>query len=146
MNVSMAYRPSLSGTADEAIRVLAGLRERELRFGTSLAGPHRDAVEVLRDGQTCRNTVSLGQARLIAVCVRLAQASWLADGLDEEPVILLDDATAELDGRNRGRFRSFYAERYGLYQTLEALPSGNGDPAEQKADNVVVLDDAGACP
>jgi recombinational DNA repair ATPase RecF len=56
LNVSVAYRPSLEGPAVNSVQTLAGLRERELRFGTSLTGPHRDAVEILRDGLPCRNT------------------------------------------------------------------------------------------
>lgn len=76
-------------------------RTRELRFGQTLVGPHRDDLGFLLNGHDLRSQASRGQQKNGALALRLAQAALVAARLDQKPLILLDDAFAELDCRRR---------------------------------------------
>lgn len=121
--VQVVYTPSMEGPPERLMSLFRMSRERDLAVGATLSGPHRDAVDLLRNRRTARTTASLGQARLLSIACRLAQARWFDRQFREPPLILLDDVTAELDRNNRDRFRSFYASGFGGFQTLEALPA-----------------------
>jgi DNA replication and repair protein RecF len=82
---------------------LKELRHRELKAGHSLAGPHRDDLRLLVNGIDLGVYGSRGQARTLALALRLAEARFLASSRHEEPVLLLDDAFSELDSRRRAQ-------------------------------------------
>jgi DNA replication and repair protein RecF len=70
---------------------------------TTLFGPHRDDMTILLEGRPARETASQGQARSLAIGLRLASAEILAEDKKRRPVLLLDDVFAELDGPRRKR-------------------------------------------
>lgn len=102
---SLAYAPSidLSGASDEedsarAYRsALARTDRRSRETGRTLVGPHLDEVTFLLDGIDLRPYASQGQHRTFALALRVAQALFLRDHLDESPVLLLDDVFGPLD-------------------------------------------------
>lgn len=91
-----------------------GLRERlltrqrrvanaEAQAQTTLFGPHRDDLLLMLDARPARETASQGQARSLAIALRLAAAEMIASVEGREPILLLDDVFAELDGPRRER-------------------------------------------
>ena len=46
---------------------------------------------------------SRGEARTLALTLRLAEASYLAAVREDEPIVLLDDVLSEMDGSRRRR-------------------------------------------
>ena len=111
--VSIAYRTSL-GAGREAgpegsdrefleaalLAALSARRDAELERGMCLVGPHRDDLELRLGDQPAKGFVSHGESWSFAVALRLAAYELLrADG--GEPVLLLDDVFAELDGAGR---------------------------------------------
>jgi DNA replication and repair protein RecF len=76
---------------------------REVNAGLSLVGPHRDDIQFRIDGILGGIYGSRGQARSIALTLRLAEAEFLREEKGEEPVLLLDDVLSELD-INRRRY------------------------------------------
>ena len=92
--------------------------ERERRRAMTVVGPHRDdlrfplaAEEGPRD---LRGYGSSGQQRTAALSLRLLEADRLREGLDREPLYLLDDVFAELDeGRSRRLLELFESGRSG---------------------------------
>ena len=80
---------------------LAATRERELRIGSTVVGPHRDDFEVtLEDTAGRRNARSFGsggQRRTAALALRLVEARTVRDRRGRSPLVLVDDAFAELD-------------------------------------------------
>jgi DNA replication and repair protein RecF len=111
--VSIAYRTSL-GTDREGgseggdrefleaalLAALSARRDAELERGMCLVGPHRDDLELRLGDQLAKGFVSHGESWSFAVALRLAAYELLrADG--SEPVLLLDDVFAELDGMRR---------------------------------------------
>lgn len=79
---------------------LTALRSREIERGATLAGPHRDDVELVLDERPVRGYASHGESWTMALALRIGAFDLLrADG--EEPVLLLDDVFAELDADRR---------------------------------------------
>ncbi len=78
-------------------------RRREILLKQTLVGPHRDDVHLLLDGRDADLYGSRGQSRTVALALRLAEARLLATRRGEEPLLLLDDALAELDAARKER-------------------------------------------
>ncbi len=101
--------PSVPGTGDledtEARfrGALAALRGRELATGSTAVGPHRDDFKLLIDGVDMGTFASRGQARTLALTLRLAEASYLSQVRQDEPIVLLDDVLSEMDEERRTR-------------------------------------------
>lgn len=96
----LAYAPSVEASDDpaDALRqALSRSHKRSLQRGRTLAGPHLDEVTFQLDGFDLRPFASQGQHRTFALAVRLAQALFLKDRLDEVPILLLDDVFGPLD-------------------------------------------------
>jgi DNA replication and repair protein RecF len=96
------YRPSWAGETDEGLAAaaraqLALRRADELRRGVTLTGPHRDDLDLALDGVPLRAAGSQGQWRTAMLALRLAERDVMAADLGARPVLLLDDALAELD-------------------------------------------------
>lgn len=72
-------------------------REKELRLGHAIAGPHRDDMEFYINGMNARNYGSQGQQRTIALSLKLAEIKIAKEMLGENPVLILDDVLSEFD-------------------------------------------------
>ena len=110
--LTVDYRPNIrsdgklhsSGeTEEEFMRALEASRSRELAIGSTVVGPHRDDFRLLVDNVDMRTYASRGQARTLALTLRLAEAAYLASTRDEGPIILLDDVLSEMDSSRRSR-------------------------------------------
>jgi DNA replication and repair protein RecF len=98
----LGYRPR--SRADTAERLAGELRERidgDLVRGFTGHGPHRDEVEVVREGREIRAYGSQGQQRLALLSLLMAERDALAAQRDVAPLLLLDDVMSELDGQRR---------------------------------------------
>lgn len=76
-------------------------REYEARVLSTLTGPHRDDLEWTIDDHPLRTCASLGQARSLALALRLAERKLLFDRSHEEPIFLIDDFESSLDSERR---------------------------------------------
>ena len=72
-------------------------RKNDIHLGVTLAGPHRDDIEILINGKNAKSFASQGQQRSAVLSLKLAEAAVLRERMGEEPVILLDDVLSELD-------------------------------------------------
>lgn len=78
---------------------LEAKRDKEKETKTTLVGHHRDDLLFFYKNAPLKQTLSLGQLRLVALAIRLAEWSLLRDrALGEEPIFLLDDIDGMLDG------------------------------------------------
>jgi DNA replication and repair protein RecF len=86
-------------------------RGAERRARLTLAGPHRDAVEISVDGQEAQTVASSGQARSALLALTLATLDLYREENGRPGIALLDDLDSELDEeRTRGVCRDV-AER-----------------------------------
>ena len=87
---------------EEYMELFSKMEEREIKYGASLVGIHKDEVEILLDDKPARMFASQGQQRSIAVAMKLAEGTVSFEMTGEYPVFLLDDVLSELDeGRKR---------------------------------------------
>jgi DNA replication and repair protein RecF len=77
--------------------------ERDRRRGTTSIGPQHDDLELGLDGQPARRFASQGQQRCLAVALLLALVDEVVARGGEQPVLLLDDVSSELDAASRRR-------------------------------------------
>ncbi len=99
-NASIAYAPSVR--EDFAVD-LAKSKARELRYRTTLVGPHRDELTLNLDGQAAAQFASEGQKRTFAIALKMAQTDFLGGIHGSPPILLIDDVMGELDaGRRAG--------------------------------------------
>lgn len=97
------------GALDEE-RFLAELSIRrpiDAKRGTATFGPHRDDLVIELDGRPARSHASQGQQRLITLGLKLAELEIVRGVTDQEPILLLDDVSSELDEERLGAVFSF---------------------------------------
>lgn len=99
-------------------------RRQEYRRGVSLVGPHRDDLAFTLDGVDVGTYGSRGQQRLVVLALKLAEIDLIRDESGEAPVLLLDDASSELDPAHR-RFVTETVERDQLQTILTATDLAN---------------------
>lgn len=142
--LAMSYRPDLSwrGTAggapggdapvagEDAIRErfharLEENREADLRRGVTGCGPHRDdlafTIASHRRSLPARTFGSGGQRRTAALALRLTEAATIRRRRGTDPILLLDDAFAELDVRRSERVMTLLREE-GTGQVILTVP------------------------
>jgi DNA replication and repair protein RecF len=83
-----------------------------LATAATASGPHRDDFTLLVNGLDMSTFASRGEARTLALTLRLAEAAYLAAARDDEPLVLLDDVLSEMDAGRRRRV----LEKIGGYQ------------------------------
>jgi DNA replication and repair protein RecF len=66
-----------------------------------VVGPHRDDFELLVNDVDMGTYASRGQARTLALSLRLAEAAYLSSAREEGPIVLLDDVLSEMDSSRR---------------------------------------------
>lgn len=107
--LTVVYRPSLSEAAEAPDLHLADifrhritqLQTKEIYQGMTLCGPHRDDLQFLINGMDAQYFGSRGQQRSIALSLRLAELRYMTNRTGEQPILLLDEAMAELDDDRR---------------------------------------------
>ena len=72
-------------------------RERDLKFGMTSVGPHRDDMCFLIRDIDIRRFGSQGQQRSCALSLKLSEIELVKSAIGETPVLILDDVLSELD-------------------------------------------------
>lgn len=89
-------------------------RERERRLGTTVVGPQRDDLRLTvmeeEEARDLREYGSGGQRRTAALALRLVEAATIREVRRQEPVVLMDDAFAELDPGRSERIMALMEE------------------------------------
>jgi DNA replication and repair protein RecF len=122
--------------ADQLAAAVAARRSEELDRGVSLVGPHRDDLVLSLSDTPAKGYASHGQSWSIALALRLASFSVLRE-LDDDPVLILDDVFAELDGQRRERLLTAIR---GVEQTLITAAVAQDVPAELLTQTVWLQD------
>jgi DNA replication and repair protein RecF len=108
-DLTLEYLPSVppgegvDDTASAFRRELQGGSAREQATAITAVGPHRDNFVTYINGLDAASFASRGEARTIALALRLAEAEYLAETRGDDPIILLDDVFSEMDDRRRER-------------------------------------------
>jgi DNA replication and repair protein RecF len=95
----------------ELAKDIAEVSPRERAAGRSLAGPHRDGVELLLDGREVADGASSGQSRSLLLALALASLRVYREETGRSAVALLDDLDSELDEERAGALCAEVAAR-----------------------------------
>ena len=90
---------------------ISEVRKAELERGITLVGPHRDELVLKLGPLPAKGYASHGESWSFALALKLAAYDLLRAETDAggEPVLVLDDVFAELDGHRRERLASMVA-------------------------------------
>ena len=100
-NLSVLYVPDAEFKDFE--NKIEANRDKDIRLKSTSAGPHKDDMIFLIDGNDVRKYGSQGQQRTAALSLKLAEIELVKMIINDTPVLLLDDVLSELDG-NRQNF------------------------------------------
>jgi DNA replication and repair protein RecF len=112
--LDVSYRHSLSAAPDvldgydrdqlatALLATLADVRTQEVERGVTLAGPHRDDLQLTLGALPAKGYASHGESWSVALALKLGSYELLRED-GTEPVLLLDDVFAELDVSRRDR-------------------------------------------
>ncbi len=73
----------------------------DIARGVTTIGPHRDELRFLENGIDLGIYGSRGQVRTAMLSVKIAEMTWMEEKTNYSPVLLLDEALAELDPTRR---------------------------------------------
>jgi DNA replication and repair protein RecF len=118
--VHIEYRPSWGSAAGgEAVQeYLHARRSRDLLYGTTMSGPHRDKFTFRRGERDFAADASTGQLRLISLILRIGQSSYYSKKTGRLPILLLDDVLLELDGGKREKLLAMLPEHEQAFFTF----------------------------
>lgn len=99
--LQISYEPNVDDIffGDELIHA----REKDLKYGQTSVGPHRDDIKFTIANTDIRKFGSQGQQRTCALSLKLSEIKIVEQTIGEKPVLLLDDVLSELDS-NRQNF------------------------------------------
>ena len=130
MRVRVAYLSRWLPAGATSAETVIALRERlqarrpaDAAVGYTTDGPHADDVDVELLGLKARGHASRGQRKVLMLAWKAAEARVFASERGEDPVLVLDDALADLDGERQERVVSFLTGYGGQsFVTGAALP------------------------
>ena len=136
------YAPTVSIHHDSPVEEIAAAMETkllkkkndELRFQTTLVGPHRDEIIFSLNGRSLKQYASQGQHKTFLIALKAAEFFFLKERCNETPIFLLDDVFSELD-EHRSKRILLLAESLGqifVTTTSEKMFGGAEWNAERK--------------
>ena len=122
--LSLKYLPGIATEESDIAAIENAFREslqrnaaEEFARGITVAGPHRDDVEIYINDHAARVSASQGQQRSAVLAMKLAEVHYFEGHSARQPIILLDDVLSELDP-DRREFLLDALRRSGIEQTL----------------------------
>lgn len=94
-HITIVYEPDVE--ADAFAATLKNSLEKEKKWKTTSAGPHRDDLNFLINGVDIRQYGSQGQQRTAALSMKLAEIELIRQTVKDAPILILDDVLSELD-------------------------------------------------
>ena len=82
-------------------------KKQELKFGTTLIGPHRDDVIFSLNDINLKNYGSQGQQRVAVLALKLAEIEIFKSQIGTSPILLMDDVFSELDIDKKNKLLSY---------------------------------------
>jgi DNA replication and repair protein RecF len=106
-NIIINYESKMKG--DDPVKLMSDKiienRNKEIGAGQSLYGPHKDDFNISSNEKDLKLYGSRGQQRIATLLLKLAMWRYLEQLRSIKPIILLDDAMAELDDLNRSKLQ-----------------------------------------
>lgn len=110
---------ALSHIEDYFIKQYQKLRSKELEWGCTLVGPHKDDLWIAVNNREARYFASDGQKQSIMAALKFAEWSLIAESAGEPPMMMIDDFALSLD---EGRQRTLCRQLEKMGQTYVSSP------------------------
>jgi DNA replication and repair protein RecF len=127
----VSYAPSIKFEAPTAEAVagafearLREVAESERNRKASVAGPHRDDLNLELDGHSLAAYGSQGQGRTAVLALKVGEYTVMRDRSGEAPLLLLDDVLSELDAERAAAFLDGVGGYEQAFVTATHLPAG----------------------
>ena len=118
---------------DAYLELLKKNMDRDLEYGTTSIGPHRDDFIAYLDGKDVRIFGSQGQQRTVVLSLVLSEVELIRNEIGSYPVLLLDDVFSELDDERRNYLVKFF----GKMQTFITLTDGENIKSMENLDKTI---------
>ena len=105
--------------ADEYYRLLTENTVREMHYGASLYGIHKDDITIYLNEKEARSYASQGQQRSLSLAMKLAEGEISREESGEYPVFLFDDVLSELDHQRKQYVMKGLSDRQVIITTCE---------------------------
>jgi len=76
-------------------------RDKDIRFGTTSVGPHRDDIKFILNGHHLEESASRGECRTLLIALKAMEIKYIEKKIKEKPILLLDDVLSELDNNRQ---------------------------------------------
>ncbi len=83
---------------------------KEIKFGSTLYGPHRDEIEFFINDKNIKLFGSQGQKRMAILAIKLSEIPIFKQFKNTNPILLLDDVFSELDDIKKNNVIKYLAD------------------------------------
>lgn len=101
--LDIKYIVNFGNNKDDYINLIKKSADKDIAYGLTTIGPHRDDIKILLNGRDAKSYSSQGQQKTIALSLKLSEIKIIQNEIGESPVFLLDDVFSELD-ENRKKY------------------------------------------
>jgi DNA replication and repair protein RecF len=115
----LSYHTSLQDDKLEAHWTAA--RPKDIHYGTTMAGPHRDDLHILLSGKQAKPFSSEGQKRSCIASLRFAQWKHMRSRIESPPLLAIDDFGIQLDTKRREQLQEHIAHFGQVFLTAPQL-------------------------
>ena len=95
---------------DSFLKKLTDNLEKEIKFGSTLYGPHRDELEFFLGEKSLKIYGSQGQKRMAVLATKLSEIPIFQNFKGTNPILLLDDVFSELDDIKKNNIIKYLSE------------------------------------
>lgn len=114
---------------------------RDIALGSTQAGPHKDEIQLILNGNKVKFYGSQGEKRTCALALRLGELALFRSRTNREPILLFDDVSSELDRtRRQSLVNLLRQEKAQVLITATELPSSLMEETEKSFEHLDLLD------
>ncbi|HEY2810633.1 MAG TPA: DNA replication/repair protein RecF [Rhabdochlamydiaceae bacterium] len=122
--IGLAYSSSIAN-ADNLMAYWQKMRAKEMQYGATLAGPHRDDLTIKLCGKEAKLFFSEGQKRSCIASLRFAQWEQMKQFLGSAPLLAIDDFGIQLDAERQRHLQEHLSRFSQVFLTFPHLLDQN---------------------
>jgi len=103
-DLGLSYSTSQPLTEEDFLKKWHQERSKEMKFGQTLFGPHRDDLFIHSHGQPAKTFLSAGQQWIVGTALKLAGLQFLKEATGRFPLVLIDDFGLHLDDERQQNY------------------------------------------
>lgn len=106
----LEYESNDQDMKEKFFELLSVIKEKEMRYKTTLIGPHRDDFSFYIGEMSLKSFGSQGQQRMAILALKLSEIEIFKSYKKESPILLLDDVFSELDDCKKNNLLNYIKE------------------------------------